>query len=119
MELTYERRGDYYFPVFSLPEETRPIGLWGRRRREYLKEHRTITFNIMVMNGTLFTHLADINEQAEARLALIIEQMKTSEGITEAMKAADQMAWVGAMNNIRNRAEEIIYRELIYAEDAK
>ena len=69
MELTYERRGDYYFPVFSLPEETRPIGLWGRRRREYLREHRTITFNIMVMNGTLFAHLADINEQAEARLA--------------------------------------------------
>ena len=75
-------------------------------------------FNDLCLNGELWTYLADLNEQAQNRLELIIEQMKSSEGVTEELKSADQMAWVGAMNNIRNRAEEIILREMIYEEDA-
>ena len=77
-----------------------------------------IRFNDLCLNGELWTYLADLNEQAQNRLELIIEQMKASEGVTEELKSADQMAWVGAMNNIRNRAEEIILREMIYEEDA-
>ena len=86
--------------------------------RDYLKEHRPILFNDLILSGQLWTYLADLNEQAQERLSLIIEQMKVSEGVTEEMKAADQMAWVGAMNSIRNRSEEIILREMIYEEDA-
>ena len=85
--------------------------------RDYLKEHRPIRFNDLILSGQLWTYLADLNEQAQDRLSLIIEQMKASEGVTEELKAADQMAWVGAMNGIRNRAEEIILREMIYGED--
>ena len=84
----------------------------------YLKEHRPILFNDLVLSGQLWTYLVDLNEKAQERLSLIIEQMKASEGVTEEMKAADQMAWVGAMNSIRNRSEEIILREMIYEEDA-
>ena len=86
--------------------------------REYLKEHHPIRFNDLVLSGQLWTYLADLNEQAQERLSLIVDQMKASEGVTEEMKAADQMEWVGAMNSIRNRAEEIILREMIFEEDA-
>ena len=110
-ELSYIRCGDYYIPDIRLPKETRPIGRWGRMHRDYIKEHR---FNDLCFNGELWTHLADLNEQAQNRLELIIEQLKASEGVTEELKAIDQMAWVGAMNNIRNRAEEIIIAELVY-----
>ena len=117
--LWYELIGDYYIPVLTLTsEEQRPIGKWGRMHREYLKEHHPIRFNDLILSGQLWTYLADLNEQAQERLSLIIEQMKASEGVTEAMKVADQMAWVGAMNSIRNRAEESILREMIYGEDA-
>lgn len=116
--LWYERIGDYYIPVFSLSsEEQRPIGKWGRMHREYLREHRPILFNDLILSGQLWTYLADLNEQAQEHLSLIIEQMKASEGVTEELKTADQMAWVGAMSSIRNRAEEIILREMIYGED--
>ena len=116
--LWYERIGDYYIPVLTLSsEEQRPIGKWGRMHRDYLKEHRPILFNDLVLSGQLWTYLADMSEQAQERLSLIVEQMKVSEGVTEELKAADQMAWVGAMNSIRNRAEEIIIREMIYGED--
>ena len=108
--------GDYYIPNLILPEETRPIGTWGRLHREYLKEHRPIQYTNLITEGTLWTHLADLNEQAQERLARIIDQMKESEGVTETLKAADQLAWVGAMNSIRNRAEEIVLHELIYGE---
>ena len=84
----------------------------------YLKEHRPILFNDLVLSGQLWTYLADLNEQAQERLSLIIEQMKATEGVTEELKASNKMAWVGAMNSIRNRAEEIILREMIYGEDA-
>ena len=106
--------GDYYLPNLILPEETRPIGTWGRLHREYLKEHCPIQYTNLIIEGTLWTYLADLNEQAQERLARIIDQMKESEGVTEALKSADQLAWVRAMNSIRNRAEEIIREEMIF-----
>lgn len=116
--LWYELIGDYYIPVLTLSsDEQRPIGKWGQLYRDHIKEYRPILFNDLVLSGQLWTYLADLNEQAQERLSLIIEQMKATEGVTEEMKAADQMAWVSAMNSIRNRAEEIILRELIYGED--
>ena len=117
--LWYELIGDYYIPVLTLSsEEQRPIGKWGRMHRDYIKEHRSILFYDLVLSGQLWTYLADLNEQAQERLSLIVEQMKAPEGVTEELKAADQIAWIGAMNSIRNRAEEIILREMIYGEDA-
>ncbi len=116
--IEYTLVGDYYIPNIALPEEKRSIGKWGRIYREYLKEHHPIRFNDLVLSGQLWTYLADLNEQAQERLSRIIEQMKTSEGVIEELKAADQMAWIGAMNSIHNRAEEIILREMIYGEDA-
>ena len=116
--LWYELIGDYYIPVLTLSsEEQRPIGKWGRMHRDYLKEHRPILFNDLILSGQFWTYLADLNEQAQERLSVIVEQMKEAEGVTEDLKAADQMAWVGAMNSIRNRAEEIILREMICGED--
>ena len=116
--LWYELIGDYYIPVLTLSsEEQRPIGKWGRMHRDYLKEHRPIRFNDLVLSGQLWTYLADLNEQALERMSLIVEQMKAAESVTEDLKAADPMAWVGIMNSIRNRAEEIILREMIYGED--
>ena len=115
--IEYTLVGDYYIPNIALPEEKRSIGKWGRIYREYLKEHHPIRFNDLVLSGQLWTYLADLNEQAQDRLSLIIEQMKASEGVTEELKAADQMAWIGAVNSILNRAEEIILREMIYGED--
>lgn len=117
--LWYERIGDYYIPVLTLSsEEQRPIGKWGRMHRDYLKEYRPILYNDLILSGQLWTYLTDLNEQAQERLSLIVEQMKASEGVTEELKAADQMAWVEAMNSIRNRAEEIILHEMVYGEDA-
>ena len=114
-ELNYSRCGDYYIPDIHLPKENRPIGRWGRIHRDYLKEHNPIRFDELCLIGALWTYLADLNEQAQSRLEIIIEQMKATEGVTEDLKAADQMAWVGAMNSIRSRAEEIILTELIYS----
>ena len=114
--LEYIRSGDYFIPNLTLPEETRPIGRWGRMHREYLKEHKPIQYNCLLLSGELWTYLADLNEQAQDRLERMIDQMTTTEGITETLKASDPMAWVGAMNSIRNRDEEIILREMIYGE---
>lgn len=117
--LWYELIGDYYIPLLPLTsEEQRSIGKWGRIHRDYLEKYHPIRFNDLVLSGELWTYWADMNEQAQSRLEVIIDQMKVSEGVTEKLKAADQLAWVGAMNSIRNRAEEIILRELIYGEDA-
>ena len=117
--LWYELTGDYYIPLLALPaKEQRPIGKWGRIRWNFLMEHRPLLYNALLFSGRLWTYLADLNEQAQEHSLLIIEQMKLSEGVTEVLKAADQMAWVSAMNSIRSRAEEIILRELIYEEDA-
>ena len=117
-ETSYTLVGDYYIPNIALPEENRPIGRWGRLHRDYLEQHHPVRFDDLVLSGQLWTYLADLNEQAQERLSLIIEQTKTSEGVTEELKATDQLAWVGAMNSIRSRAEEIILREMIYGEDA-
>ena len=118
MEMQYIRMGDYFIPDLELPQESRPIGRWGRMRREYLREHKPIQYTCLLLSGELRTYLADLNEQAQDGLERLIDQMKMAEGVTEELKAADPMAWVGAMNNIRNRAEEIILQELIYGEDA-
>ena len=118
MKIQYIRVGDYSIPDLELPQESRPIGKWGRMHREYLKECKPIQYNCLLLSGELRTYLADLNEQAQDRLERMIDQMKMAEGVTEELKAADPMAWVGAMNNIRNRAEEIILQELIYGEDA-
>ena len=118
MNIHYIRSGDYFIPDLTLPEESRPIGKRGRMHRDYLKEYQPIRYNSLLLSGKLWTYLADLNEQAQDRLERVIDQMKMAEGVTEELKAADPMAWVGAMNNIRNRAEEIILRKLIYGEDA-
>ena len=106
--------GDYYIPDLKLPEENRPIGRYGRLHRDYLKQEHPARFSSLILTGKLWTYLADLNEQAEERLDLIIEQMKAAEEVTEELKARNQLEWVGRMNNIRNRAEEIINSELIY-----
>lgn len=119
MNINYIRVGDYFIPDLTLPEETHPIGRWGRMHREYLKEHRPIQYNCLLLSGKLWTYLADLNQQAQDRQERMIDQMKAAEGATEKLKAANPMAWVGTMNNIRNGAEEIILQEQIYGEDAK
>ena len=114
MNIEYIRCGDYYIPNLKLPEETQPIGKWGRMHRDYLKEHRPILYDDLILSCKLWTCLADLNQQAQERLEAIISQMTAAEGITEELKANDQMAWIQRMNSIRARAEEIIREELIY-----
>ena len=117
--LEYTLVGDYFLPNLALTEELRPIGKWGKLHRKYLKQEHPILFESLILNGRLWTYLADLNEQAQERILLITEQMKVSEGVTEDLKASDPMAWIGAMNSIRNRAEEIVLHELIYGEVAE
>ena len=112
--IDYVLVGDYYVPDLKLPEERRPIGHWGRLHQSYLKLYRPILYNELILSGRLHTVLADLNEQAADRLGLIIRQMAEAEGVTETLKAENQMLWVQSMNSIRNRAEEIIKAELIY-----
>ena len=112
--IEYVLVGDYYIPDLKLPHEERAIGKYGRMHREYLKEHNPMMFNDLVLAGQLWTYLADLNEQAQECLSLIVEQMKVSEGVTENLKASDQMAWVRVMNSIYNRAEEIVLEEIVY-----
>ena len=118
MKIDYIPAGDFYIPNLELPRESRPIGKWGRMHRHYLETHHPIRFNQLILSGTLWTYLADLNEQAQARMETLIEQMKTAEGVTESLKAADPMAWVQRMNSIRARAEEIVREEIIYREAA-
>ena len=112
--MDYVLVGDYYVPDLKLPEERRPIGHWGRLHQSYLKLHRPMLYNELILSGSLHTVVADLNEQAADRLDLIIRQMMKAEGVTEAMKAENQMLWGQSMNSIRCRAEEIIKTELIY-----
>lgn len=116
--MDYVLAGDYYIPALKLPHEERSIGKYGRMHRDYLEEYNPMRFNNLVLEGQLWTYLADLNEQAQNRLQLIIRQMQEAESVTEELKEKDQMAWTRAMNSIHNRAEEIILRELIYGEDA-
>ena len=115
--MEYVLVGDYYIPDLKLRNEERPIGKYGRMHRDYLKEHHPMRFNHLVLEGQLWTYLADLNEQAQNRLQLIIRQMQEAESVNEELKAKDQMAWVQAMNSIHNRAEAIVLQELIYGED--
>ena len=113
--LDYTLHGDYYFPVLTAPEvDSKPIGKWGRMHLTYLKEHKPGLYSHLILSGKLYRHLAELNDQAQARLEVIIRQMQRSEGVDERMKAQDQMLWVGRMNSIRERAEEIILAELIF-----
>ncbi len=117
--LWYELQGDYYIPYLVLGKAgTSPIGMWGRKHEQYLKEHRPMLYSELVLSGKLYRYLADIDTQARNKLHLLVTQLAEKEGINEQLKVQDQMAWVGAMNNIRNRAEEIILQELIYGEGA-
>ena len=111
--------GDYYLPDLKLPEEHRPIGYFGRLHREYLKQECPAEYSSLILSGKLWTYLADLNEQAQNRLELIIRQMQSAEGVTEDMNRTDQMLWVRSMNSIRNRAEEIVKHELIYCSYAE
>lgn len=112
--LDYILVGDYYIPDLKLPEESRPIGSWGRLHKEYLEQYQTARYHYLILSGKLWTYLADLNEQAQARLEVIVQQMKTAENVTEDFKRRDWLGWVQAMNSIHSRAEEIIYAEMIY-----
>ena len=111
----YSLHGDYYFPDLAAPEaDSQPIGKWGRMHLAYLKEHKPGLYSHLILSGKLYRHLAELNDQAQARLEVIIRQMQRSEGMDERMKAQNQMLWVGRMNSIRERAGEIILAELIF-----
>lgn len=112
--IPYVRSGDYYLPDLALPPDVGNIGFWGRRRRVYLQEHRPLLFNQMMLSDELCKHLVQVNQEATERVDALIQSMKVAQGITEELKDRDQMAWVGAMNNIRACAEEVIYAELVY-----
>ena len=114
---TYRQVGDYFIPDIELPERNYEIGKYGRMRHRYLKEHRKIQYTTMILDGTLYDHLEEINRVCNERIETMVIAMKKQHGISEELKAADHLAWVGAMNNIRNVAEEIVLRELIYEED--
>jgi hypothetical protein len=105
-----------YYPNLELPEEETPrYGKYGRMRHTYLREHKKAYYTTLLFDGKLVAHLNEIDDAANTQMQLITKQMAKTQGITEALKAKDQMAWVGAMNNIRNVAEEIILNELIYS----
>ena len=110
--LWYERRGDYYFPCLTAEEAT-PIGVWGQRHLRFLKQNRRALYLELKTSGRLNAHLADIDRQAETMLDRLVTQMAECEGVTEALKAQDQMAWVQRMNSIHHRASEIVLQELI------
>ena len=114
MTLTYHRVGDYYLPDLSAPESPR-IGKFGMMRHKYLRDHHRGIFDGMLLKGTLNAHLEEIDRQANEMLERLTRQMAAQQGVTEQLKASDQMAWVGCMNNIRARAEEIILTELIFS----
>ena len=112
----YVRQGDYLFPCLSLPteKENKPIGVWGQRHLRYLKQHRTVLYTTLLTSGKLNSYLADIDKQAEDMFLRLIEQIANREGVTEQLKAENQMEWVCRKNNIRSRAMEIVNDELIY-----
>ena len=112
----YELQDDYYIPCLILSEEeTQPIGLWGQRHKQYLKEHKQFIYNTMLIEGTLNRYLADINHQAEQMFHRSIEEMAQKQGVTEQLKADQPMEWIGLMNNIQACAREIVNNEIIFA----
>jgi len=115
--LWYELHGDYYLPCLVVtPKEKQTIGVWGRKHLQYLKEHRPMLYSELTLSGRLHSYLAVIDDQARNRLSLLGSHLAKAEGVNEQLKERDQMAWVRAMNNIRNRAEETILNDLIYGE---
>lgn len=113
---TYRQVGDYFIPNLVLPDDGNyQIGKYGHMRRSYLKEYHPILYNNYLLEGTLFKHLAEIDQACDERMKILVSAMAKQEGVTEALKAADQMEWVRRINSIRNRAEEIILTELVYA----
>lgn len=115
MTIQYHKSGDYYLPNLVFEDtEVQPIGKYGRMRKCYLKEHRPALYSNLLLSGKLFQHLAEIDGACEEQLEHIIQQMATQEGVTEELKAADQMEWVRHMNSIRNRAEEVVLHDLVY-----
>lgn len=114
--LWYELQGDYYIPCLKLPEEEhQPIGVWGQRHLRYIKKKRKVLYLNLLTSGTLNGYLADLDKQAEEMFSRFVKQMADREGVTELLKADNQMEWVARINNIRSRATEIIGKELIYA----
>ena len=113
--LEYELAGDNYIIAGEDEPSTRPIGVWGAMRRDYLKKHRQNVYYQLLLSGKLNDHLADIEEQAQDMMWTLTKQITKNEGVTEELKATDQMAWVAHMNSIQNRAEEIVLNELVYA----
>ena len=112
----FERQGDYLIPCLALPpEEEQPIGTWGQRHLDYLKQYRKVTYTNLLTSGRLNTYLADIDRQAQERLEWLVEGMKQAQGITEQLKAENALEWTGRMNNIRACAMEIVNEEIIYA----
>ena len=115
MELTYTKTDDYLLPDLAMDSQPEgEIGVWGWERKRFLKEHRSGTYNALLMKGALMQHLIDTNESALDMMDRLVKQMAATEGVTEALKRRDQMAWVGQMNSILNRASEIVRNELIY-----
>ena len=114
--ISYTLQGEYYLPDLALPEEkeTRSIGIHGERHRRYLKTHRKVVYTELLTSGRLQSYLADINEQAQERFDLLVKQMAEQEGITEKLKAENQLLWVKRMNSIRNRAMENVNDEIVY-----
>ena len=113
--LWYEMQGDCYLPCLKLPEEEAVhIGIWGQRHRRYLKDHHKALYTSLLTSGKLNDYLADLNEQAEAMFSRLVKQLSEKEGVTEDLKAENQMLWVQRMNNLRNTAAEIVSSELIY-----
>ena len=116
MEITYSKYGDYYLPDLAVPkEEPVTYGRFGRMRLKYLKEHRRATYTNLKTSGQMTHHLNEIDREANEMLQLLIKQMAHAQGITEQLKAENQMAWVGAMNNIRSTADETVMQEIIFA----
>ena len=113
--LWYELQGDYYIPCLKLPEEQQPIGIWGQRHLRYIKENRKVLYLNLLTSGKLNGYLADLDKQAEEMFSQLLKQMAEREGVTEKLKADNQMEWVGRMNNIRNRVTETVNIELIYS----
>ena len=114
--LWYELQGDYYIPCLTVPvQEERLIGIWGQRHLQHIKQERKALYTELLASGRLNTYLVDINEQATEQMLLLTKQMSDREGVTEQLKAQDQMLWVQRMNNIRDRAMEIVNNDLIYA----
>ena len=114
--LWYESQGDYYLPCLKLPkEESRHIGIWGQRHLRYLKQHRKVLYSELLISGKLNDYLADINEQVEEMFSRLVKQLAEKEGVTEVLKAENQMLWVQKMNNIRNAAMEVVSNDLISA----